>query len=721
MDAFYIYSDKGNLLVEQIFDKDINGYLVQKEMTDMILNKNKIERSYCILINDDYDESVIRKNYDDKFIFFIKRDDLYFIILKKDDKDPMMIIEIMREITNIFKKYFNIEKLSESILMNNYSVVNFLINEILVQGGKPNIFVDEILKNLVKNDSGFLNETLKYSPIPNNLYNMIAQRKNNLMLNTCKDKNINYSYSNGTSINSMDSRNVYWRSNNIVYSCNEIYVDVIENVNCVLNKNNRIIHFSVQGNVIVNCTITGSPLIKLYFNKNIDLKLCHLHFTVNYNMLIRKSILNQEEEKNAIHFVPMNEEYMIMQYFDYIPLEDINKRALCNKENSTFSTVDELTDVLNLKNGNIENSNTGTRITKNTQEGNQKVDKKKGLTSGSIKPEKGNVMENEKKEYTSVNAEHLNHTEMMKKKIRDEIFCENCNNFKRPLRNKKSIHKSNAKNGWKNMVCVCTNNKGKKTGGDIQLNKSIKNNNISSNSFLLDDEENNERYLLPVSVKGSVVYVPSEYMYSIKIQVNLNNINKNNNSNMILNSYENIFMKIPVHNFIRSVNFQCTIGKMTYNDNVGSVLWYIQNVVDTSIPISANIFMYIKPNEDGLYYNHDYYYDKLLICSNNDLFNGISDTTQKNGISNYCYVGMHNEKCNNNETDIYKDDSIEYYNGNACVYPAFSFPVYISLKINGIAISGKGVEKIEIVEPKNLQVRKACRYTTFYSHIEFRI
>lgn len=186
-----------------------------------------------------------------KFVYIIKSDDLYFVTLIEGENNPILIVEMMQEIIKIIKKYFDIDKLKENILIHNYTIINFLINEILVQNGKPSLFIHTILKELINNDNNnnnnnyynfnyntsnnFLNETLKIGPIPNNIYNMITQNKyininvgnsnnnmnnisnnnnnsNLLMLHINNEKNINYSYSNGSYLHGKHSIYNYWRS-----------------------------------------------------------------------------------------------------------------------------------------------------------------------------------------------------------------------------------------------------------------------------------------------------------------------------------------------------------------------------------------------------------------------------------------------------------------------------------------------------------------------------
>ncbi|CDU19705.1 uncharacterized protein PY17X_1308400 [Plasmodium yoelii] len=667
MDGLFIYTAEGRLLIEQVFGNDIEINILESDIEDIIINKKKELNNYFIVLNNENDSNFMKKLYKNNFIYLIVKDDIYFVAVKRDEHNPILIVEIIQDIIKNIKAYFNVHKLNENVFLNNYSVINFLINENLTQEGKPSLFVNSILKSLVKNESNILNETLKLPSIPNNIYNMIANgsssiinsntnsdyintignntnNKTNFISNNTNENNINYSYSNGLCMNSTDSMNIYWRPSNIYYSTNEIYVDVIENVSCIMNKFNKIIHYSIQGNVIINCTISGTPIVKLFFNHKIDLKKCHLHFTVNWSKLFKKN--KSTNEKNVIYFVPLDEEYTVMQYFEHDSLINNNKNGSTKYDasiNRFNSSHDQLTDVLNLKTGSMDS------IDFAKPENSPKNKSKNSNCDESEKNTKDNNDDDMDKDYSYINDENYD-KEDNKVLISGEMSSEN---------------------------------------DDIQNNDIMKNENIESR-FLLD--YNNERCRLPINVKGNVIYVPTENMYKMKINVTLNNIKRKKNSNLLLNSYENILIKIPVHNIISSVNSNITIGKLNYNDKNNCIYWYIENVVGTNTTISASISLHIK-NCNNIYKS-----DNTL-----DILNEYHYKDELN--ANYPYN--------------FSEDS--YNNDGHMIYSSLKFVVYASLKVNGISISGKKIEKIEILESKNLDIHKGCRYSTYFNNLEFRI
>ncbi|ANQ10270.1 Adaptor complex protein [Plasmodium coatneyi] len=711
MDALYIYAETGQKLVEQIFANDINAEATHVVIRDIVLGSNSIERFKCAVVSSGNGERIIREAFEGRFIFITKKDDLYFVILKKDENNPVMTVEVIREIMELFKKYFRIEKLSADIITNNYSVVIFLINEIIAQGGKPNIFVDEILKNLVESNSGLLNETLKYTPVANNLCNLLALKKNVAGENVLNGANINPSYSNGTAIHCRDSQNVFWRANNVCHMHHQMCVEIRESVNCVLTKKNKIIHFAIQGNVIVDCSINGSPLIKMSFNRRIRLPLTHLHYTVNYNMLLRKMLSHQNAEKNAFYFVPLNERYIVMQYLYYFPLKQKGRGLQSRSVSSSVSTAPELTNVLNLTNGN-STQNVPSGGDNKAQEGTNPVGRKHDEVTTEGGGKKEDEVQNEKKELSPAEDRFKKYMEENNRPVPEESLHSSSSHVVRFAPTDETIPKVETQNGNAH-----PSNDNKET---ILIRDT------------LPSVENNEQYLLPIKVKGVVNYMPNEYKYTIKLQLLLNDIHRGSHSDMRINGYENISVRIPVYNFIKYVNVLCTVGSIAYSENCNSVIWFIDRVENADIDLSAELTLFIQPKPDGLFRSHKYYYEKFIRCNNDENINGLPDTSRGNGISNYCYHGESARNCKimrrsdnssniRGEVRIFPNRLSKWYNIETCSYPDFVFPVYVSFTVTGITASGKRVVGVELKRPQNTCLHTVYRYSTTYNHVEFRI
>ncbi|KAI4836865.1 AP-3 complex subunit mu [Plasmodium brasilianum] len=886
MDVFCIYTSGGKLLTEHIYDNHMrnrslhNNYLHNNLKSIITQNKQSTNNQCMLFLREKEKDSVLLGCYYNSFVYIVKRDNLFFISLKRNENNPGLIVEVIQEIVISIKKYFNTDCLTEHIFIRNYSSVNFLINEILAQGGKPSLFVDSILRSLVKSECTILNETLRYAPIPSNLYNMISQRRNNYYMlgDTDDENNINSSYSNGNSINSIDALNVFWRSNNINYSINEIFIDIIEYVHCIVYNNNYLLHYAVQGNVHIRCNINGFTLIKLYFNMDIDLSKSIVHFTVRYDRLYNTD--GTENERNVLYFVPLNEEYILMKYYDFRQLVHQRTNILGYTSRFPYDASEQLTDVLNIQSeavptaeyrtteevenfqrtvsevdepniqeGGGENiqrefspavleqahENEGA-VGKNTDENDEdendedendedgknadmknadmknadmknadmkkadmkkadmkktdmkkadkkkldrkkadrkKVDKKKGDRKKADRKKEdakdmfmnNSVVDDECKNMgvdsflaQSAKGETADTDVSSQRYIFKEYSDEGSNDqeevgqryiFKEYFDEENSAEKqADEENGAEKQIdegntaerqisgprisaeyfitgsmtegysAEATVNSNEEyvfknyddddiinNSNDAEDNESASNNNSfdymesrerinlnnDMNSYIVYNRPN-EKFKLPIIVKGNVQYIESEHMYKMKLKVFFYNVGTAHNSNLLLTHYEDICLSIPVHNFICSVSFRSEIGHMVYRDDIKSVVWHIENVIDVNIPVSATISMQIKRSENTELPLHIDNSIHPLVCN-------------CNGLYDHCICAH----------------AFTYWNNNTLIYSTFNFSVFASLKIKGFSVTGRKVNRIEVVEPQNLSVQKRCRYATVFNNIEFRL
>lgn len=59
--------------------------------------------------------------------------------------------------------------------------------------------------------------------------------------------------------------NMPWRKTDVKYSQNEIYIDIIEEVDAIIDRNGQIISTEVSGAIIGNCKLSGIPDLALTF------------------------------------------------------------------------------------------------------------------------------------------------------------------------------------------------------------------------------------------------------------------------------------------------------------------------------------------------------------------------------------------------------------------------------------------------------------------------
>ena len=58
---------------------------------------------------------------------------------------------------------------------------------------------------------------------------------------------------------------IWWRKKGVKYTNNEIYLDVVEEIDCSIDTNGLMVSCDVSGEILVNCKLSGMPDLTLSF------------------------------------------------------------------------------------------------------------------------------------------------------------------------------------------------------------------------------------------------------------------------------------------------------------------------------------------------------------------------------------------------------------------------------------------------------------------------
>lgn len=111
---------------------------------------------------------------------------------------------------------------------------------------------------------------------------------------------------------------VSWRTEGIKYRKNEVFLDVLERVNCVVAASGNVLHFEVLGSVQIRCFLSGMPELRLGLNDKVLL--------VNANKSTKAAVeiddvkfhqcvkLSKFESDRIIAFIPPDGAFELMSY-----------------------------------------------------------------------------------------------------------------------------------------------------------------------------------------------------------------------------------------------------------------------------------------------------------------------------------------------------------------------------------------------------------------------
>ncbi|CAE7454450.1 AP3M1, partial [Symbiodinium microadriaticum] len=99
--------------------------------------------------------------------------------------------------------------------------------------------------------------------------------------------------------------NMPWRQTGVKYSQNEIYLDIVEEIDAVIDRNGSIISVDVSGSILANSRLSGVPDLTLQFTDPTVLDDCSFHPCVRYK---------RYDKDKVVSFVPPDGQFELMRY-----------------------------------------------------------------------------------------------------------------------------------------------------------------------------------------------------------------------------------------------------------------------------------------------------------------------------------------------------------------------------------------------------------------------
>ncbi|KAH9165427.1 clathrin adaptor mu subunit [Lactarius sanguifluus] len=202
---------------------------------------------------------------------------LTFLCPISGDLDPLYAFTFIRTFLNILIEYFG--EVTAPVLRDNFDIVHQLLEETLDAGGHPLTTAPNALRDIVLPPS-LISKILSVTGVTG---------------------------PSGPSTNNLSafSSPILWRKAGLRYNHNDIYFDIVETLDAVVNKNGTIITSSVLGKVDVNCKLSGTPDLLLTLTNS------HTISEPSFHPCVR---LNRFAQSKALSFVPPDGRFTLMEY-----------------------------------------------------------------------------------------------------------------------------------------------------------------------------------------------------------------------------------------------------------------------------------------------------------------------------------------------------------------------------------------------------------------------
>eukprot|EP01039_Chlorochromonas_danica_P005400 gene5400-5938_t len=263
--SFFLLSNSGEVIIEKHWRQVTPRAVCEFFWNEANKYDNKIDMPPVIVTSQYY-------------LISVYRDDIFLLATTTRESSPLLIIEFLHRIVELFESYFS--SLDEDTIKDNFSIIYQLLEE-MVDYGFALITEPNLLKTMIP---------------PPSLVSQITQA---VTFNTSGGAHIS-----DTLPDSILS-NMPWRKSDIHYSQNEIYLDLVEEVDAIIDKNGFLVASEVAGSVQANSKLSGIPDLLLTFANPYLLDDCSFHPCVRYN---------RYEKDQVVSFVPPDGQFELMRY-----------------------------------------------------------------------------------------------------------------------------------------------------------------------------------------------------------------------------------------------------------------------------------------------------------------------------------------------------------------------------------------------------------------------
>ncbi|GAX23605.1 AP-3 complex subunit mu [Fistulifera solaris] len=206
------------------------------------------------------------------YVISCLRDGLSYLAVCPAEVSPLLILEFLHRVADIFVDYFGFPA-DESAIKDNFSTVYQLLEE-MVDYGWPLTTEPNALKAMIRPPT-VMSKLLQSTTV------------------------VSDELPSGT------VSNMPWRTADVSYSQNEIYVDICEEVDAIVDASGAVISSDVSGSIQCQCQLSGVPDLLLTFKDPTIIDDWSFHPCVRYS---------RYEEDSVVSFVPPDGNFELMSY-----------------------------------------------------------------------------------------------------------------------------------------------------------------------------------------------------------------------------------------------------------------------------------------------------------------------------------------------------------------------------------------------------------------------
>ncbi|WWD16046.1 hypothetical protein CI109_100471 [Kwoniella shandongensis] len=203
----------------------------------------------------------------------LEREGLFFLVPVGQEVNPLFAFSFLDSFLDTLRDYLG--EITETTIKDNFDIVYMLIEEMLDEG-HPMTMETNMLKEIV---------------LPPSLVRKI--------LNAAGVSGLQ------THTNTPFTAPIPWRRSGVRHSNNEIYFDIEESLDAIVDRRGNVLSSSIWGRVNCNSRLSGNPDLLLNFANPKMMDNCAFHPCVRYNKWTKDRVLS---------FIPPDGKFRLLEY-----------------------------------------------------------------------------------------------------------------------------------------------------------------------------------------------------------------------------------------------------------------------------------------------------------------------------------------------------------------------------------------------------------------------
>ena len=239
----------------------------------------------------------------DHFNFYLCTNDIIFVAVCSKDCEIIQIFYHLYSLIDVIKDVYN-QNINQQVISDNYANILVMLDH-YYDYNNVLVFHKQVLQEMIK---------------PKNNLNSLIRQDNYASFVKFVD-----------SLNDVQQNNrSIWQIKD-VQDTNHIFFDVIEYIDCIMDKNGRFINQEINGEIKVKNQLSSTPEINCWIKKPVNF----FDYSVHECLLDNIDLL---ESQRLLNFQPQNGNFNLL-YYKQISINNKASRTITSNYRSRSSTI----------------------------------------------------------------------------------------------------------------------------------------------------------------------------------------------------------------------------------------------------------------------------------------------------------------------------------------------------------------------------------------------